>query len=65
MRLLLLFCTLDQLLLSYNQNDFFEKEVRPVLAKNCFACHSSSPLGNLAMTSSEALRKLGMSILVG
>ena len=25
MRLLLLFCTLDQLLLSYNQNDFFEK----------------------------------------
>lgn len=61
MRLLLLLCTLDRLLLAYDQNDLFEKEVRPVLAKNCFACHSSSPLGNLAMTSREALRKGGNS----
>ena len=44
-----------QMLFANDQTDFFEKEVRPVLAKNCFGCHSSAPLGNLSMTSGEAL----------
>ena len=48
-------------LFASEQSDFFEKEVRPVLAKNCFACHTATALGNLSMTSGEALRKGGNS----
>jgi len=46
------------------QNDpveFFETKVRPVLAKNCFSCHTQSKLGGLEMTSREALLKGGNS----
>ncbi|MFN0166058.1 MAG: PSD1 and planctomycete cytochrome C domain-containing protein [Bryobacteraceae bacterium] len=39
--------------------DFFERRIRPVLAKNCFACHSRSKLGGLELTSREALLKGG------
>jgi hypothetical protein len=42
-------------------SDFFETEVRPVLAKNCFACHTATALGNLSMSSGDALRKGGNS----
>src|SRR6188474_1929105 len=48
-------------LFASEQSDFFEKEVRPVLAKNCFACHTATALGNLSMTSGDALRKGGNS----
>lgn len=41
--------------------EFFETRVRPVLAKNCFGCHTSAPMGNLAMVSSESLQKGGKS----
>ncbi len=40
-------------------DDFFERRIRPVLAKNCFACHSRSKLGGLELTSREALLKGG------
>jgi mono/diheme cytochrome c family protein len=40
---------------------FFETKVRPVLAKNCFVCHTSSPMVGLAMVSSESLQKGGKS----
>jgi len=39
--------------------EFFETKVRPVLAKNCFSCHTQSKLGGLAMMSREDLLKGG------
>ena len=39
--------------------EFFETKVRPVFAKNCFACHSQTKLGGLTMTSREDLLKGG------
>ena len=44
------------------QIDFFEKRVRPVLANNCYGCHSSQapqPLSGLRLDSREALLKGG------
>ena len=35
--------------------------VRPLLAKNCFACHTTTALGNLKMVSGESLKKGGNS----
>lgn len=58
----LIFAVAGALSLSANERtEFFEREVRPVLAKHCLACHTSSPMGNLSMTSGEALRKGGKS----
>ena len=41
--------------------DFFEKNVRPVLARQCLGCHSSptSPMGGLRLDSRESLLKGG------
>jgi len=39
----------------------FELKIRPLLANRCFACHSSSALGGLTMTSREALLRGGKS----
>jgi len=41
--------------------DFFEKNVRPVLVRQCLACHSSptSPMGGLRLDSREAMLKGG------
>jgi hypothetical protein len=44
-----------------NLEDFFETRVRPVLAKNCFACHTNSQLGGLRVDSHDALLKGGKS----
>jgi mono/diheme cytochrome c family protein len=41
--------------------EFFEMRVRPVLAKNCFACHTGSKMGGLEMRSRESLMKGGKS----
>ncbi len=41
--------------------EFFEARVRPVLAKNCFACHTSSRMGGFEMKSREAFLKGGNS----
>ena len=41
--------------------DFFETRVRPVLATNCFACHTSSKLGGLQVDSRANLLKGGKS----
>jgi hypothetical protein len=40
-------------------DDFFEAKVRPVLVKNCFACHTSAQSGGLRVDSREALLKGG------
>src|SRR3954463_14799756 len=41
--------------------EFFEMRVRPVLAKNCFACHTASKMGGLEMRSRESLLQGGKS----
>jgi mono/diheme cytochrome c family protein len=38
-----------------DQSDFFETRVRPVLAKNCYACHTQSKMGGLQLDSHEHL----------
>ena len=43
------------------QRDFFEMRVRPVLAKNCFSCHTTARMGGLEMSGREALLKGGKS----
>ena len=42
-------------------DDFFETKVRPVLAKNCYPCHTDSHMGGLRLDSAEAVRKGGNS----
>src|SRR5580658_5259301 len=41
--------------------DFFENSVRPVLATNCYACHTNSELGGLRVDSRQSLLKGGKS----
>jgi hypothetical protein len=40
-------------------SEFFEKQVRPVLANNCFACHSKVKMGGLQLDSREHLMQGG------
>jgi mono/diheme cytochrome c family protein len=40
-------------------DDFFEAKIRPVLVKNCFACHTSAQSGGLRLDSREAMLKGG------
>jgi len=39
--------------------EFFETKVRPVLANNCYACHTGSALGGLRLDSRDAILKGG------
>src|SRR5689334_11451641 len=39
----------------------FEMQVRPLLAKNCWACHTQSAMGGLRLDSREAILKGGKS----
>ena len=39
--------------------DFFENKVRPILANNCYECHSGSASGGLRLDSREGLEKGG------
>ena len=57
-RLLLLAC-LPTLL--FGADEVFEMRIRPILAKNCFACHASNAMGGLAVDSRQALLKGGKS----
>ena len=36
-------------------DEFFESRVRPVLADNCFICHTDQALGSLRLDSREAV----------
>ena len=42
-------------------DDFFETKVRPVLAKNCYGCHTDSQMGGLRLDSAEGVKKGGKS----
>lgn len=44
-----------------SSDEFFENRIRPVLAKNCFACHTNSQLGGLRLDSEAAMLKGGKS----
>ena len=39
--------------------DFFETKIRPVLANNCFGCHTNTAMGGLRLDSRDALLKGG------
>src|SRR3954451_4939219 len=40
--------------------DFFETQIRPVLTKNCLACHGVAKMGGLQLDSREHLMKGGL-----
>jgi mono/diheme cytochrome c family protein len=44
-----------------DSRDFFEKRIRPVFARNCIACHGTTKMGGLDMSSREALLSGGAS----
>jgi hypothetical protein len=46
---------------SQNKDDFFETRVRPILATECFSCHTDSQMGGLRLDSREAMLKGGKS----
>jgi Protein of unknown function (DUF1549)/Protein of unknown function (DUF1553)/Planctomycete cytochrome C len=39
--------------------EFFENKVRPILANNCFGCHSNSQLGGLRLDTLDGMKKGG------
>jgi hypothetical protein len=41
------------------KQEFFELKVRPLLVKNCFACHTDSKMGGLQLNSREGILKGG------
>src|SRR5215831_15451288 len=46
---------------SADSPDFFESNVRPLLANQCYSCHAASALGGLRLDSRDALLKGGKS----
>ena len=39
--------------------EFFENKIRPILANNCFGCHTNSQLGGLRLDTLEGMKKGG------
>ena len=58
MRLLLVFAVA---MACARADDFFETKIRPTLAGKCFACHSTTRMSGLDLTSREGLLKGGVS----
>jgi mono/diheme cytochrome c family protein len=50
-----------QLALAAEPSDFFETRVRPVLAKNCYGCHTDAKMGGLQLDTLEHALKGGKS----
>ncbi|HVU44627.1 MAG TPA: PSD1 and planctomycete cytochrome C domain-containing protein [Terracidiphilus sp.] len=44
---------------AFEQNQFFEMKVRPILIKNCYGCHAGSARGGLELTSRDKMLKGG------
>lgn len=42
-----------------NSPDYFETKVRPILANNCYSCHTNSALGGLRLDSLDAMTRGG------
>jgi cytochrome c553 len=51
--------TLEAQTVNAGTPDYFESKVRPILANNCFGCHTNTALGGLRLDSSEAMLKGG------
>ncbi|MFN7928042.1 MAG: PSD1 and planctomycete cytochrome C domain-containing protein [Blastocatellia bacterium] len=47
--------------LPQSKEDFFETKVRPILATECFSCHTDSQMGGLRLDSREAMLRGGKS----
>jgi len=63
-RIILLMCQaalLAGLAAGADTGEFFESKVRPVLATNCYSCHTDSQMGGLRLDSADAVRKGGKS----
>src|SRR5260370_27459151 len=52
---------LGQAGLAPEKKEFFESRIRPVLAQNCFACHTNSKMAGLRLDSREDILKGGKS----
>lgn len=61
MRVLTFFAVVGTAFAADAPADFFEMRVRPVLAKNCYSCHTNSALGGLRLDSREAMVQGGKS----
>ena len=64
MRIILLVCQAALLAgwaAGADTGEFFESKVRPVLANNCYACHTDSQMGGLRLDSADAVQKGGKS----
>ena len=53
-----LLCQLS-LAATVDKTEHFEMKIRPILANRCYGCHSTAPLGGLAMNSRNGLLKGG------
>ncbi|MBI2687028.1 MAG: PSD1 domain-containing protein [Acidobacteria bacterium] len=59
MRLVLLLSAIPLFAAPDTAAEHFERKVRPILANRCYGCHSTAPLGGLAVNSRNALLKGG------
>ena len=60
-RTLQLLCLAAGLARAAETDEFFESKVRPVLAQNCYACHTETRSGGLRLDSADAVQKGGKS----
>src|SRR5215510_7268461 len=42
-----------------DSSDYFESKVRPILANNCYSCHTNSALSGLRLDSLDAMKRGG------
>ncbi|MEO7653067.1 MAG: PSD1 and planctomycete cytochrome C domain-containing protein [Bryobacteraceae bacterium] len=61
MRVIILIACGVAIAAAQDKSEFFEQRVRPVLSRNCYACHTQSKLGGLELDSREHLLKGGKS----
>src|SRR5580704_5050444 len=57
--LVALTCTLRAQPTAAASPDYFELKIRPLLATNCYSCHTDSALGGLRLDSRDAMLKGG------
>ena len=65
---LALLTTLHAQTIDASSPDFFENKIRPILANNCYGCHTNSALSGLRLDSLEFMKKggkRGAAIVVG
>src|SRR5438876_5812758 len=55
------FLALPLIAVAQDQTEFFENRIRPVLAQQCFACHTNSKMAGLRLDSRDDMLKGGKS----